>query len=140
MEKFDLIKLENQLCFPLYAASKEMIKKYREFLDPMDLTYTQYLAMMVMWEKQSLSSKELGEYIHLDSGTFTPVLKKLQSKGYVTKERDTNDERNLIIRITTAGNELREIAKDIPEKMFHKTNLTNDEINTLYLLLYKMLD
>lgn len=92
-DKYDLLKLENQLCFPLYACSKEIVRRYKVYLDKLDLTYTQYIVMMVMWEDKELNVKELGDKLFLDSGTLTPVLKKLESKGYVTRERSKIDER-----------------------------------------------
>ena len=95
MDKFDCLKLENQLCFPLYACSKEIVKKYKPFLDKIDLTYTQYITMIVMWEKREINVKELGNCLYLDSGTLTPLLKKLEQKGYVTRQRSEKDERNL---------------------------------------------
>ena len=100
------LKLENQLCFPLYACSKEVIKKYKPILDEFDLTYTQYITMMVLWEYGSINVKTLGDMLFLDSGTLTPLLKKLESKGYITRNRDKNDERNLIISITDSGKKL----------------------------------
>ena len=96
----DALKLENQLCFPLSACSKEVIKKYKPFLDKLDLTYTQYIAMMVLWEYGEITVKTLGKMLYLDSGTLTPLLKKLESKGYIIRTRNSSDERNLIIRIT----------------------------------------
>ena len=87
MEKYDALKLEKQLCFPLYAVSKEIVKKYKPYLDELDLTYTQYITMMVMWEHKEMNVKELGEHLYLDSGTLTPVLKKLEQKGWVKRNR-----------------------------------------------------
>ena len=114
---YDPLLLENQLCFPLYACSKEIVRRYKPFLDELDLTYTQYITMMVMWEQEQLTVKELGERLFLDSGTLTPVLKKLESKGYLSRERSLEDERNLLVRITGKGRSLREKAADIPGKM-----------------------
>ena len=94
------LRLENHLCFPLYAASREVIKLYKPYLDELDLTYTQYIAMVLLWEHNLLTVKELGEYLFLDSGTLTPLLKKLEAKGYVTRSRSTKDERNLNVSIT----------------------------------------
>ena len=94
-DKYDSLKLENQLCFPLYACSKEIVRRYKVYLDKLDLTYTQYIVMMVMWEDKELNVKELGDKLFLDSGTLTPVLKKLESKGYVTRERSKIDERTI---------------------------------------------
>ncbi len=138
--KYDALKLENQLCFPLYACSKEIVRQYKPILDKFDLTYTQYITMMVMWDKKELNVKELGEYISLDSGTLTPVLKKLESKGYIQRNRSKDDERNLIVILTKLGEDLRDEALDIPVKMGQCVNLNEDEANTLYRLLYKVLD
>lgn len=139
MEKFDALKLDNQLCFPLYAASREVIKQYRPFLDPLDLTYTQYVAMLVFWEEKSMTVKDLGKKLFLDSGTLTPVLKSLESKGYVTRPRSTEDERVLIVSITPAGEALRERAVGIPEQISGHIHLTPEEGRQLYSLLYKIL-
>ncbi len=133
------LKLENQLCFPLYACSKEVIKKYKPILDELDLTYTQYITMMALWEYGSINVKNLGDMLFLDSGTLTPLLKKLESKGYITRNRDTNDERNLIITITVDGEKLKDKAKYVPEKIGKCIPLTNEEAIELYRLLYKLL-
>ena len=101
--QYEALKLENQLCFPLYACAREVVKKYKPFLDDIDLTYTQYVTMMVLWEKPSVTSKEIGERLHLDSGTLTPVIKKLAEKGLVTRARSAEDERNLVVALTDAG-------------------------------------
>ena len=106
-DKYDVLKLGNQLCFPLYACSREIIKSYKPFLDEIDLTYTQYIAMMVLWEHKTMNVKAMGEQLYLDSGTLTPVLKKLESKGYITRQRSTADERNLVVTITDAGEVLK---------------------------------
>ena len=103
MEKYDALKLEKQLCFPLYAVSKEIVKKYKPYLDELDLTYTQYITMMVMWEHKEMNVKELGEHLYLDSGTLTPVLKKLEQKGWVKRNRAKEDERVLIVTLTAEG-------------------------------------
>ena len=116
-EKYESLKLCNQVCFPLYACSKEIIRKYKPFLDEIDLTYTQYITMMVLWEKKSVNVKTLGECLYLDSGTLTPVLKKLESKGYINRERSNEDERNLVVSITKEGEDLRDKAISIPSKM-----------------------
>ena len=133
------LKLENQLCFPLYACSKEVIKKYKPILDEFDLTYTQYITMMVLWEYGSINVKTLGDMLFLDSGTLTPLLKKLESKGYITRNRDKNDERNLIISITDSGKKLKDDAMCVPDKIGKCICLTNDEAIELYRLLYKVL-
>lgn len=139
MGSFDCLKLENQLCFPLYAASREIIKKYKPFLDEIDLTYTQYIAMMVLWEENNINVKTLGEKLFLDSGTLTPLLKKLETKGYIERKRSNSDERNLVVSITKEGLKLRDVAKDIPLKMGSCVNLNEDEAKELYSILYKIL-
>ena len=137
--KYDALKLNNQLCFPLYVCSKEIIKKYTPFLETIELTYTQYIAMMVLWECREISVKELGKYLYLDSGTLTPLLKKLEQKEYVTRQRSKEDERVLNVTITEKGMQLREKAVDIPEKIGCCVNLNPEEAQILYRLLYKML-
>ncbi|MBQ3903839.1 MAG: MarR family transcriptional regulator [Eubacterium sp.] len=136
---YNALKLENQLCFPLYACSKEVVKRYKPFLDELDLTYTQYITMMVMWDKKSINVKELGESLFLDSGTLTPLLKKLEAKGYISRERSKEDERNLIVTITKKGDALKEKAVGVPVQMRQCVNLTSEEAKTLYRLLYKLL-
>ena len=138
-DKYQSLKLENQICFPLYACSKEIIRKYKPFLDDIDLTYTQYITMMVMWELKSVNVKTLGENLYLDSGTLTPVLKKLESKGYITRERSSEDERNLVVTITEAGEKLKDKAVCIPEKIGGCVSLTSEEAKVLYSLLYKII-
>lgn len=137
--KYDSLKLENQICFPLYAASREIIKQYKPFLDEIDLTYTQYIAMLILWEKKSLTVKEMGEFLYLDSGTLTPLLKKLESKGLLTRARSTEDERNLNVTITEAGEQLKEQAVNVPAKMAQCSKLEPEEALTLYRILYKLL-
>lgn len=139
MDKYDALKLENQLCFPLYACSREIVKKYRPYLDELDITYTQYIAMMVFWEKKTWSAKELGEKLYLDSGTLTPVLKSLEKKGYVRRERASSDERLLMVSVTEKGMELRDKAVDIPAKIAQCVKLDGDEAIALYRMLYKIL-
>lgn len=137
---YDVLKLENQLCFPIYACAREIAKKYKPFLNRIDLTYTQYIAMMVIWEKEKLNVKELGKYLYLDSGTLTPVLKKLESKGYIKRARSKYDERNLIVTLTDRGNKLREQAVEIPMQVGKCVKLKLEEAQELYKLLYKMLN
>ena len=139
-QKFDCLKLEKQLCFPLYACARETVKLYTPHLDKLDLTYTQYITMMVLWERTSLTAKELGRILYLDSGTLTPLLKKLEGKGFLTRKRSETDERNLIVTITEAGEALKESALHIPAAMEKCLNLNNEEIITLYRILYKMLE
>lgn len=136
---YDALKLENQLCFPLYACSKEVIRKYRPYLDAIDLTYTQYITMMVLWEEKSISVKDIGKKLFLDSGTLTPVLKSLENKGYIKRNRCKKDERVLIADITKKGEELKEKAISIPKEMAKCVNLSDEEALQLYTLLYKLL-
>ena len=138
--KFDALKLENQLCFPLYACARETIKQYNPFLDSIGLTYTQYITMLVLWERKSINVKSLGEVLYLDSGTLTPLLKKLEAKGLVTRQRSAADERNLIVTITPQGEALREQAVTIPGEMAKCCNLEPEEAQTMYRLLYKLLE
>ncbi len=135
----EMLKLNNQLCFPLYACSREVIKKYKPFLDAIGLTYTQYIAMMVLWETKSINVKSLGEQLYLDSGTLTPLLKKMEIQGLVKRERDVKDERNLIVTITEQGENLKAQASDIPLQMRECLLLSADEAKMLYQLLYKLL-
>ena len=139
MGKYDALKLERQLCFPLYACSKEIIRLYKPFLDKLDLTYTQYITMLILWEKETITSHELGECLYLDSGTLTPLLKKLESKGYISRNRSDKDERNLMIRVTDKGMNLREEALSVPQEVSKCVKLTEEEAKLLYKILYKMI-
>ena len=138
-QQYEALKLENQLCFPLYACAREVVKKYKPFLDDIDLTYTQYVTMMVLWEKPSVTSKEIGERLHLDSGTLTPVIKKLAEKGLVTRARSAEDERNLVVTLTDAGLALRDRAACIPGQMGKCICLSPEDAGTLYRILYQLL-
>lgn len=133
------LKLKNQLCFPLYAASREVIKLYKPYLDELDLTYTQYIAILLLWEHKTMTVKEIGEHLFLDSGTLTPLLKKMEAKGYITRTRSTKDERNLIVSITEEGEAIKNKACHIALEMANCCPLTIEETVTLYKLLYKML-
>lgn len=134
----DNLLLENQLCFPLYVASKEIIRKYKVYLDPLDLTYTQYIVMMALWEHKKINVKHLGELLYLDSGTLTPLLKKLEKHGYIQRIRNKEDERNVIISLTKEGEELKNKAKDIPNNMCECISLSEEERTLLQKLLYKL--
>ncbi|MBQ8541259.1 MAG: MarR family transcriptional regulator [Clostridia bacterium] len=136
----DALKLENQLCFPLYAASKEVVRKYRPYLDALDLTYTQYIAMMVLWEEKSINVKALGARLFLDSGTLTPMLKSMEAKGLITRTRSKADERVVVATITQKGEELKKAAKAVPLKMAGCISLNSEEALQLYTLLYKILE
>lgn len=140
MDTYDKLKLENQLCFPLYAASREVIKLYRPHLDALDLTYTQYITMMVMWAEKKISVRDMGKRLYLDSGTLTPVLKSLESKGYIRRYRSAEDERVLIVELTEEGSRLKEEAVEVPQQVGSCIRLEPEEALTLYRLLYKVLD
>ena len=135
-----MLKLDNQLCFPLYAVSKEIVRKYTPFLNEIDLTYTQYITMMVMWEDKEVSVKDLGKRLFLDSGTLTPLLKNLEKKGLVTRERSKTDERFLVVKVTDEGLALREKALDIPTKLGGCIALNAEEATQLYTIIRKLLE
>lgn len=137
--EYDCLKLENQICFPLYAAANKVIKKYKSFLDELNLTYTQYITMMVMWSCKEINVKSLGKCLFLDSGTLTPLLKKLEQKGYIKRERSKRDERNLIVSITEKGEMLKEKASKVPGQVGKQFNLSYKEASSLYKILYKLL-
>ena len=139
-DKYAPLKLSNQLCFPLYACSRETIKLYKPWLDEIGLTYTQYITMMVLWEKKSATVKALGKELFLDSGTLTPLLKKLEDKGLVTRRRSERDERNLIVTITEAGEALKDRALHIPYEMAKCITLPEGEIRELYRMLHTLLE
>lgn len=134
------LKIENQLCFPLYVCSKEIIRKYKPLLDSIDLTYTQYITMMVLWEKKECNVKELGEVLFLDSGTLTPLLKKLEQKGLISRNKNTNDERNLIVSLTNKGIKLQDKAIEIPNNIKECIKLSKEESILLYKILYRLID
>lgn len=138
--KYEQLKLKNQLCFPMYAGSKIIVSKYKQFLDEIDLTYTQYITMLVLWEQEELTLNELGSYLYLDSGTLTPLIKRMEQKGLVSRKRATNDERKVYISLTKKGLDLQEQAKDIPFKVASCYNLDEEEAKTLYKLLYKLIE
>lgn len=138
-KRVDAMKLKNQVCFPLYAASREVIKRYKPFLDELDLTYTQYIALMLLWEHKTLTVKELGECLYLDSGTLTPLLKKLEAKGLIVRARSKKDERNLNVTITEKGETIHKKATKLACEEKGENPLTMEESVTLYRLLYKML-
>ena len=139
VQKFDALKLDNQLCFPLYVCSKEIVKKYRPFLDEIGLTYTQYITIMAMWEHEELSVKELGEYLFLDSGTLTPVLKTLEKKGFLSRKRSSKDERMLVVTLSESGKELGERAVEVPFKMQGCMSIDEKDAAELYRILHKMM-
>lgn len=137
---FDPLKLENQLCFPLYACAREVVRLYAPFLEGLSLTYTQYIVMLSLWEHRSMSVKELGSALFLDSGTLTPLLKKLEAQGLVKRERSKKDERVVIVTLTEEGAALRKKAEPVPDCMARCIPLSGEEAQTLYALLYKILN
>jgi len=137
---YDALKLSSQLCFPLYAASKGLVSKYTPILKKIDLTYTQYISMLALWEHEQLTSKQLGNLLYLDSGTLTPVLKSLEGKGYVKRERSKDDERILNVSLTEVGKRLKDAAVGIPAEIAACLNLKEDEAIQLYTILHKILN
>ncbi|MDF2882078.1 MAG: transcriptional regulator [Clostridiaceae bacterium] len=133
---YDKLKLDRQLCFPLYVVSKELIKNYKPLLDPLGITYTQYIAFMALWETDNLTVKELGQKLFLDSGTLTPLLKKMEQQGFIIRERSATDERIVYIKLTKKGLELRDKAAEIPDKMVSCLPVSMEEA----MILQKMLN
>lgn len=136
---YDALKLQNQVCFPLYACSKELVRQYGPYLKELKLTYTQYLVMMVLWERESVSSRELANCLHLDYGTLTPVLKRLEQARYLTRGRAVEDERLLTLTLTEKGRALKTRAVTIPSAIAECMGLTAEEFSALYALTYKAL-
>ena len=136
---FDPLKLEHQMCFPLYAAARKVTGLYTPILSELNLTYTQYIVMLVLWEKDEVSVKEIGERLFLDSGTLTPLLKNLEKKGLLTRNRSKEDERVTIAKLTEEGKALREKALKVPEQVVSCVKLEPEEALQLYTLLYKIL-
>ena len=136
----EAMKLANQLCFPLYAAARHVTGLYTPVLKPLGLTYTQYIVFLVLWEKDGQPVGEIGERLLLDNGTLSPLLKKMEQAGYVRRERSREDERVVVITLTEAGRALREKAKDVPAKVAGCIDLPPEKAQTLYSLLYEMLD
>ena len=137
---YDLLLLENQVCFPTYAVANKILRRYQPLLKIINLTYTQYVTMMVLWEKEEVNEKDLVKALYLKANTLTELLKKLKQKGYIEIDRDTGDKRNIIIRITDKGRELKDIAVDIPKKLSDEHWLTDEEFATFKELLYKLLN
>ena len=138
MKKYpEQLKLENQICFPLYVASKEIVRKYQPILEKYEITYTQYLVLMDLWEYGPQSVKEIGDRLYLDSGTLTPLLKKLEKKNLLNRRRDKKDERSIIIELTSKGEKFKEEALNIPLEVAQCVKLSPEEAKTLHSLLYK---
>ena len=138
-DKYDSLKLRNQLCFPLYVCAKEIVKAYKPYLDELDLTYTQYITMMALWEHKQLRVKDVGKCLFLDSSTLTPLLKRLEEKGYIARRRSCDDERDLIVTITEAGEALKEKAVTVPKRLGACVALDPQKAQTLYELLYEII-
>ena len=138
-KKYEKLLLKNQLCYPVYLCAKEITRKYAPVLKELDLTYTQYIVMMHFWEEKESNVRDLGRALVLDPSTLTPLLKKLEQKGYIDRVRSKSDERNLNVKITKKGLKLRDAALDVPEKMGKCLNLSYKEAKTLYNLMYKVI-
>ena len=139
MDAYESLKLDNQICFPLYACAKEVVRQYRKPLEELNLTYTQYVVMMVFWEHGGMTEKELGEIVHLDSGTLAPLLKRLEKRGLVNRIRPDSNERKLYISLTEEGEALKYKAVCVPQTMRGCIDLPDDELKTLRTLLDKTL-
>lgn len=140
MENHHSLQLENQLCFPLYAIAKEIIGLYRPFLDAIDITYPQYLVMMVLWERDGLTVNQIGAKLYLDSGTLTPLLKRLEVKGFIIRKRKKEDERVVEVFLADKGRNLQQKACEIPAKMREKLNLTIEDLVELKETVQKILN
>lgn len=128
---YEHLKIDNQLCFALYAASKSVIKTYKPFLDKLGITYTQYITLLVLWEQDNITVKELGQKLYLDSGTLTPLLKRLEAMEILERARDTEDERNVFVKLTKKGMKMKEDAFEIPAKVFCSTNMSLEDASEL---------
>lgn len=137
---YEALKLENQLCFPLYAASREVVKSYTPYLKPLGLTYTQYITLMVLWEEKKVRVGDLGDRLFLDTGTLTPLLKKMEDNGLVNRTRSLKDERVVMVEITKKGMDLRDQLVDVPKKVGSCVRLSMDDARVLYQELYKILN
>ncbi|MFO7888247.1 MAG: MarR family transcriptional regulator [Eubacteriales bacterium] len=136
---YDSLKLENQLCFPLYAVSRKITNLYRPILKPLGLTYTKYITMMALWEKDKVSVKELGKTLYLDSGTLTPLLKKLENQKLIKRKRNPEDERNLIITLTKKGKDLKTEALKVPQKISSCIDIPTKDAKDLSRILHLIL-
>ena len=139
MDKYEIIKLDNQLCFSFYAISREIIKLYKPILDEFNLTYTQYVTMLVLWEEEEITFKKLGVKLHLDSGTLTPVLKKLEAMELIRKYRTKEDDRAAVVELTLKGRELKDKILKVPEEIFYKIKFTEEEYVDLKKSLHEVL-
>lgn len=137
-DRYESIRLKNQLCFPLYACSKEIIRQYRKPLEKLGLTYTQYVVMMVLWEDGGMTEGDLGKKVYLDSGTLAPLLKRMEKQGIINRVRPDDNERKLLISLTEKGEAMKEQALDVPKEMNGCIDLPEDELKELKKLLDKV--
>ena len=133
----EILRLDNQLCFALYVSSREIIKNYKPLLDPLGLTYTGYITLLALWEKDNITIKSLGERLHLDSGTLTPLLKKLESKGLLVRERRSEDERNVYITLTNHGHAIKKNTANVPRQLINSSNFDDESTTELIKLLHR---
>lgn len=140
MDKDDILRLDHQLCFPLYSAARKVVNLYTPILNPLGITYTQYLVFLVLFEKDGITVSELGKRLYLDSGTLSPLLKKMEKEGYVLRIRSKEDERTVVINLTEKGKAMKEKLKDVPLKIERCVNLDLKDATELYTLLYKVLN
>ena len=138
--KYDCLLLKNQLCFPTYAVANKIIRRYQPLLKDLDLTYTQYIVMMVMWEKEVVNEKDLVNALYLQANTLNPLLKKLEAKNYIKINKDEADKRNLKISLTDEGRALKDKAVHVPASLAKEINLTEEEAIFFYKILYKILN
>ena len=138
-EEYELLLLENQVCFPTYAVANKILRRYQPLLKEINLTYTQYITMMVMWEKKVVNEKDLVKALYLKANTLTNMLRKLKQKGYIEIGRDENDKRNIIISLTDEGSNLKKRAVEVPKTLICEHWLTDEEFKTFKSLLYKLL-
>lgn len=140
MDKDDILRLDHQLCFPLYSAARKTVNLYTPILSPLGITYTQYLVFLVLFEKDGITVSELGKRLYLDSGTLSPLLKKMEKEGYVFRMRAKEDERTVVINLTEKGKAMKEKLQDVPLKIARCMNLDPEDATELYALLYKVLN
>ena len=140
MKNEECLRLENQICFPMYVASKEIVRRYIPLLSALDLTYTQYITLLALWEKDHITVKELGEKLYLDSGTLTPLLNKLEKKGYIIKNKSDKDGRELVVIVTDKGHELKKKALEVPPEIAKCVCLEKEAAIVFYQLLHKVLN
>ncbi|KUG12016.1 MarR family transcriptional regulator [Elizabethkingia sp. HvH-WGS333] len=139
MKNLQQLKLDNQICFPVHALSREIVGRYRPLLDQLDITYPQYLVLLVLWEHQEQSVSQLGEKLYLDSGTLTPLLKRLEQKKLVTRSRSKEDERIVKIKLTSEGQNLQKKAASIPKQLFEDMKVPEEELKQLKTTIEKIL-